>query len=323
MRSFEKINTGFNNTFITNELSVGVVVPIENYSNSSVPSMVNHLERVKLIEELGFKALWVRDVPFHVPSFGDAGQTYDPFTYLGFLAGQTSKITLGISSIALPLHLPAHVTKSAATIDQLSNGRLILGVASGDRYDEYPAMDINYEKRGELFRDAFNYIRKAQEDFPVLENNHFGTLKGDIDILPKAKSHKTPMLLTGYSQQTLEWNAEHGDGWMYYPRNLYQQQHTIQQWRELIPQNYSKPFMQPLYVDLQEDDDFKPQPIHLGFKIGAKYLVNYFQNLQEIGVNHVAVNLRFNSNSIESTLKQFAEKILPHFHSETIKESIL
>jgi len=314
MKPFENINKGFNTTFQSNKLSIGVVVPIENYANSSIPSMENHLTRVKLIEELGFKALWLRDVPFHVPSFGDAGQTYDPFTYLGYLTGQTSKIALGVASIALPLHHPVHVAKSAATIDQLSGGRLILGVASGDRYDEYPAMNIEYEKRGELFRKAFEYIRKSHDDFPVLNDNAFGNLKGHIDILPKTMNHKIPMLVTGYSQQSLQWNAENGDGWMYYPRNPLQQQHTIAQWRELIQQENSKPFMQPLYIDLQKADDFKPQPIHLGFKIGANYLIEYFNNLQSIGVNHVALNLRFNSNKIEDTLALLGEKVLPHFH---------
>jgi len=124
---------------------------------------------------------------FNVPAFGDAGQTFDPFTYLGYLAGQTTEIALGVSSIALPLHHPVHVAKSAATTDQLSSGRLLLGVASGDRYDEYPAMGIDYENRSELFRDSFNYIRKAQDAFPQLETKNYGNLKGLIDILPKAK----------------------------------------------------------------------------------------------------------------------------------------
>jgi len=314
---FQTINKAYNDTFQPKNLSIGMVIPIENYTQNPVPTMHRHLERVRLIENLGFKALWVRDVPFHVPSFGDAGQTYDPFTYLGFLAGQTSEIALGIASIALPLHHPVHVFKSVATIDQLSEGRLILGVASGDRFDEYPAMHIEYENRGELFREAFSYIRNSQAHFPVVRENHFGKLQGHIDILPKATAHKIPMLITGYSQQSLEWNAEHGDGWMYYPRDLYQQQHTINQWRELIPQKYSKPFMQPLYVDLQDNDDAKPQPIHLGFKIGAKYLVDYFNHLQDIGVNHVAVNLRFNAQSIEKTLERLAKQVLPHFHTET------
>lgn len=312
MKEFEPINRAYNNVFKPNQLSIGIVVPIENYSLSSIPAMKDHLKRAQLAEELGFKALWVRDVPFNVPTFGDAGQTFDPFTYLGYLAGQTTDIALGIASIALPLHHPVHVAKSAATIDQLSDGRLLLGVASGDRYDEYPAMGIDYQKRGELFREAFAYIRKTQESFPTLKSNHFGELKGHIDVLPKASTHKIPMLMTGYSRQSLEWNAENGDGWMNYPRDLNTQQNTIAEWREMIPetQKYSKPFMQPLYIDLHPNDDFKPQQIHLGFRLGASYLVDYLQYLKGIGVNHVALNLRFNSRSIDETLERLAQKVL-------------
>lgn len=316
MKDFEKINRAYNHVFQPNQLSIGVVVPIENYAHSSIPSMRYHLKRVQLAEQIGFKALWVRDVPFHVPSFGDAGQTYDPFTYLAFLAGQTSEIALGVASVALPLHHPVHVTKSVTTIDQLSGGRLIMGVASGDRYEEYPAMNVDYENRGVLFRESFDYILKAQDSFPVLESNQYGDLNGLIDILPKANGHKIPMLITGNSQQSVEWIAENGNGWMYYPRNLYMQDLNIKEWRALIDktQKYGKPFMQPLYVDLHKEDDFKPRGIHLGFRIGASYLVEYFHQLQSIGVNHVAINLRFNSGNIEHTLEQLAKKVLPHFH---------
>ena len=131
-----------------------------------------------------------------MPNFGDAGQTFDPFTYLGFLAGQTSEIALGVSSIALPLHHPLNVAKSAATIDQLLEGRLLLGVASGDRYDEYPAMGIDHENRGELFRESFKYLRNVQKDFPTFETNNYGSLKGNIDMLPKPTGHKIPMWST-------------------------------------------------------------------------------------------------------------------------------
>ncbi|MEL6945851.1 MAG: LLM class flavin-dependent oxidoreductase, partial [Bacteroidota bacterium] len=144
MKKFETINKGYNSVFKSNRLSLGLVIPIENYSQSTIPTMRQHLERVQLAEKLGFKSVWVRDVPLHVPSFGDAGQTFDPFTYLGFLAGQTKEIALGTASIALPLHHPVHVAKSAATIDQLSNGRFVMGVASGDRPIEYPAMNIDF-----------------------------------------------------------------------------------------------------------------------------------------------------------------------------------
>ena len=279
--------------------------------------MRHHLAKVKLAESLGFKALWVRDVPMHVPTFGDAGQTYDPFTYLGFLAGQTSEITLGVASIALPLHHPLHVAKSAATIDQLSNGRFVLGVASGDRYEEYPGMNIDYESRGAAFRDAFQFIRKSQLDFPQLENNRYGELNGQLDILPKPIGQKIPMLITGHSQQSTQWVSEHGDGWMYYPRNLYMQEYNITEWRSMIPEDqfFDKPFLQPLYVDLQEDVDFKPVGIHLGVRSGLNYLIEYFQKLQVIGVNHIAINLRFNTNSMERTMEVLADKLLSQFHN--------
>lgn len=316
MNNFERINKGFYTVFKPGRLSVGIVVPIEHYAQGGIPTMAHHLARVQLVEQLGFKALWIRDVPLNVPSFGDAGQTYDPFTYLGYLSGLTSEIALGVASIALPLRHPVHVAKSAATIDQLSGGRLILGVASGDRYEEYPALGIAYEQRGHLFREAFAYFRKAQEDFPNLETDHFGNLNGLSDILPKAYAEKIPVLITGHSRQSLEWIAENGDGWIYYPRNLNQQQGIITQWRGLVHKagGEDKPFMQPLYIDLQENDDFLPQPIHLGFRIGAKYLVEYLNHLQNIGVNHVALNLRFNSHKIEATLERIAKSVMPHFH---------
>ena len=123
MKEFKPINKGYDNVFQPNHLSVGIVVPIENYASNPVPTMKHHLARVQLIERLGFKALWLRDVPFNVPIFGDAGQTFDPFTYLGYLAGKTTDIALGVASIALPLHHPVHIAKSAATVDRLSGGR--------------------------------------------------------------------------------------------------------------------------------------------------------------------------------------------------------
>ena len=318
MKTFEPINKAYNEVFKPEALSMGLVVPIEQYGQRAVPTMQHHLERVQLIEDLGYKALWIRDVPFHVPSFGDAGQTFDPFTYLGYLAAQTHKIALGVASIALPLHHPVHVAKSAATVDQLSGGRLILGVASGDRPQEYPAMNIEFEARGDRFREAFHYIRKAQESFPVIESDQFGSFSGGMDILPKPFGSKIPMLMTGFSRQNLEWNAEHTDGWMYYPRVPMQQAYTIAKWRRLVAEKstYDKPFMQPLYVILEDNDDFKPIPIQLGFRIGANHLIRYLEEVQNIGVNHVAINLRFNKGVIESTLEKIAAKVLPHFHSK-------
>ena len=116
---FQPINRGYNTTFSPKRLSLGLVVPLESYTTAPVPSMTRHMERVQLAEELGFSAIWLRDVPFNVPTFGDAGQIFDPFVYLGLLAARTECIALGVASIVLPLRHPAHVAKAAASVDVL------------------------------------------------------------------------------------------------------------------------------------------------------------------------------------------------------------
>ncbi|MEM9777162.1 MAG: LLM class flavin-dependent oxidoreductase, partial [Chloroflexota bacterium] len=164
--AFQTLNTGYNTVFKPDRLTIGLTVPIEAYPDSPIPTMEQHVERVQLAEELGFSAVWLRDVPFNVPAFGDAGQTFDPFVYLGLLAGSTKKIALGTASVILPLRHPAHVAKAAASADVLSNGRLILGIASGDRPQEYPALNYPFEERSYRFQDSFEYIRRMSETFP-------------------------------------------------------------------------------------------------------------------------------------------------------------
>ena len=311
---FQSINRGYNSVFRPNRLSLGLVVPIESYPRGPVPTLEHHIERVQLAEKLGFSAVWLRDVPFNVPSFGDAGQTYDPFVYLGLLAGQTKQIALGVASIILPMRHPAHVAKAAATADVLSGGRLILGVASGDRPEEYPALNLPFSERGAAFRESFDYIRHMGENSPTFDNG-FGSPKGGLDMLPKPTSGKLPLLITGGSQQDPEWIARNGDGWMTYPRNTGVQARIISDWRARVEavSDADKPMMQPLYVDLTEDPDTSPQPIHLGFRLGVNHLRDYLRSLEQIGMNHVALNLRFNQADIETTLKRLADDVLPDF----------
>jgi len=304
---FQSINRGYKSVFRPNHLSLGLVVPLETYSQGPAPTMTRHLERVQLAEQLGFSAVWLRDVPFNVPSFADAGQMYDPFVYLGLLAGQTNRIALGVASIVLPLRHPAHVAKAAASVDVLSNGRLILGIASGDRPDEYPALNLPFDDRGDRFRDSFDYIKHMREDAPAFENS-YGSPHGGMDMLPKPTTGRLPLLITGGSQQDPDWIARHGDGWITYPREIAAQARIIGGWRARVEAvgGPAKPAVQSLYIDLTKDPQAPPQPIHLGFQLGANHLRAYLRSLEEIGVNHVALNLRFNQADTEETMQRLA-----------------
>lgn len=316
--TFTQINQGYQRVFKSNRLSLGLVAPLENYATSAVPSMEHQSELIQLADALGFAAVWLRDVPYNVPSFGDAGHIYDPFVYLGLLAAQTENIALGVASIVLPLRHPAHVAKASASVDVLSNGRFILGLASGDRPDEYPALNVPFEQRGELFRESYQYIRNSSQSCTAF-TNHFGSPGHGIDLLPKPKQGRLPNLITGSSQQSNEWLARHGDSWMLYPRELLSQQKIIATWRESVQQagRNIQPAMQPLYIDLSHDENARPEPIHLGFRLGINTLKHYLISLEEIGVNHVALNLRFNQHPVKETLQVLADTLLPRFSAHT------
>jgi len=189
-----------------------------------------------------------------------------------------------------------------------------LGVASGDRPEEYPALNHTFADRGARFRESFAYIRHMSDKNPMFENL-YGSTDGGIDMLPKPEAGKLPMLITGGSQQDHEWIAEHGDGWMTYPRNLVDQTQFVQHWQAQLEAvgAQPKPVMQSLYIDLAEDPTTQPAPIHLGFRSGVHYLRGYLKSLEEIGMHHVALNLRFNQLPVESTLQRLADELLSDF----------
>ncbi|BBH32781.1 luciferase family protein [Pseudomonas sp. St290] len=60
--------------------------------DGDTPSMLNQVTLAKQAEALGFCALWFRDVPLRDPGFGDVGQVFDPWVYLGYMAAHTSEI---------------------------------------------------------------------------------------------------------------------------------------------------------------------------------------------------------------------------------------
>lgn len=307
---------GFQKMFAPERLTLGVFFPIEAFKGDT-PTMRNQERLARRAEELGFAALWVRDVPLRDPSFGDIGQVYDPWVYLGWIAAQTHKIALASGSIILPLRHPLHTAKAAASIDQLTGGRFVLGVASGDRPVEFPAFGIDFERRDFLFRENLRVIREVlANEFPTVQSSH-GVLTGAADLVPKPIG-RLPILVTGYSRQSLEWIAEHADGWITYPRPLALQSEVAARWRALAAAaapGVFKPFVQSLYVDLATEPDQPPEPLHLGFRAGRDLLLRFLDGLRTIGVHHVALNFKYAKRDATEILEEIGEEILPQIEA--------
>ncbi len=307
-------NPGFSRMFARDRLTLGVLFAIESYAGDA-PTMADQIRLARRAEAAGFAALGVRDVPLRDPGFGDLGQIYDPWTWLGYVAGQTSSIALFTAAIVLPLRHPLHTAKAAASIDRLTGGRLVLGIASGDRAVEFPAFGVDHGDRGALFREQVGYLETVWGHSYHQVHSTYGTLDA-ADLVPKPVAARVPLIITGNSQQSVDWIARKADGWITYPRRMDIQVELIRQWHntvETVAPGAFKPFAQPYHIDLTADPDVSPTPIHGGHRLGRSWLMRHLEALERAGANHVLFNLKYGSRPAEAVLEELATHVVPRF----------
>ena len=297
------------------KLSIGLLLPIEAYEGA-IPKMENQLQLIQRAEMLGFNAVWVRDIPLYTPDFNEVGQMFDPWIYLAHIATLTQSIKFGFASVILPLRHPLHVAKASASLDVLFPKRFMMGVASGDRPVEYPAFNELYESRSTRVLEHMAMLRDLwSKEFPTY-NNEYGTLMEKMgDVVPKPLHKNIPMYATGHiGGVNLEWIAKNSDGWIYYPRDFAFTKKVIQDWHKALKQEGepSKPYIQPVYIDLKDDPDFEPEKMDLGFRLGRNYLLDMFLELGKIGVNHIMLVLKYCSRPASEVLEEIGKEVLPH-----------
>lgn len=127
------------------------------------------------IEEAGLDACHVTDHPFAMAANKALGrQAMDPFSTLAFLAAATRHIKLHTNVLILPYRNPFLVASAAATLNQLSEGRLILGVGAGYLESEFMALGASFAERNELVDEAISAIRHAWQGEPIqLSGRHW------------------------------------------------------------------------------------------------------------------------------------------------------
>jgi luciferase-type oxidoreductase len=280
--------------------------------------MQNQLELARAADDAGFAALWTRDVPVRDPHFGDAGQIYDTWVFTSYVAAATRHIAVGTGSVILPLRATVDLAKASCSVDVLSGGRFLFGVASGDRPVEFLLYGCEHARRGEDFRARLTEVRRLYRGAGPVELIR-NARPYPAEVLPKpAVAPTVPVLITGFAQQSLDWLAQNADGWMTYHREPQVQKVIVAQWREAVDLagvGLFKPVMQSLYVDLTSDPDAAATPIHLGYRLGRNVLVRILAKLQSVGIAHVAINLKYGSRPAPDVLEELAAHVLPHFPS--------
>ncbi|MBB5606050.1 MULTISPECIES: LLM class oxidoreductase [unclassified Janthinobacterium] len=294
--------------------SIGLELPLDNDWSSSgrqanaasprvagEPDLLRHAELARLADRLGFRALWLRDVPLYDPSFGDAAQVFEVFIYLGYLAGITDNILLGTAAVVLPLREPVLTLKSAASVDQLSGGRLLLGVASGDRPVEYPVFGRDFDQRGAAFREQVAMLRDWGDTH----------LPPGIRLLPQPVA-PLPLLVAGLAQQSPAWIGEQMDGWLAYPGTPEDHARRSAQWRTVS--GGGKPYVSFIHLDLDADAAMPLQRFRFGGRTGRDGLIAELQAMRAAGVQHIGLQLRQNRRPLAETMQEIAEYVLPQFH---------
>ncbi len=141
---------------------MGVNVP--NFGPGTRPSVLRRWAQT--VEGLGFDLLMVSD---HIAVTPDVAQQYpapfyEPFTSLAWLAGITSRVRLGTTVVIVPYRHPLLIARMAANLNQLSGGRLVLGVGAGWARQEFAALGVPFGQRGKLTDDYLQAVRAAWDD---------------------------------------------------------------------------------------------------------------------------------------------------------------
>lgn len=180
-------------------------------------------------EECGFDSLWAVEhmfVPRHyeraypgasadgaIPG-GDSLPIPDPLTWLAFVAGVTTTITLATGILILPQRHPLTTGKIVATLDRLSGGRVVLGVGLGWMPEEYHALDLPFRGRARRLEEAIEIMRNLWGgEFTAFAGEHFRF--PELISLPTPPRPSVPIVLGGFTPASAARAGRIGDG--YFP----------------------------------------------------------------------------------------------------------
>lgn len=301
--------------FAPEQLSIGLSLPLLN-EGSIVADPAEQLAFARQADELGFAALWVRDVPLNSTEYPDPVGHLDPWVLLGALASHTNRIALVSGAIVLTLRHPLHIAKGAVSVNTLSGGRFILGLGSGDRPPEYAAFGRDPAERRAAYARHWDVVAAALGTPSEVVPDQRPADAPDFFLLPAAPA-PTPMLAVGSGGQSVDWIARHAIGWMTYHREPDQQRSRYNMWRAAVERatpGAFKMFGTAMRVELTEDRSAAPTPITLGYRTGSLGLVDVLAAMRDSGTHHVSLNLTTVGRPIPDVLIELAEDVLPAFH---------
>jgi probable F420-dependent oxidoreductase len=296
-------------------MKLGVFLPISGRATG--PDTL--ITAAQSAEKQGFDAIWSADrvvTPWKIDTSYPYSENHefivppdrpflDSFTCLAFLAGCTEKITLGISVLVLPYRHPLYWTRVAASIEQLSRGRLIMGVGVGWMEEEFVALNVPFKERGRITDEQLEVVERLwSEEHTTFEGQYYHLR--DLAFYPKPiQQPRTPIWIGGEGNAAQKRTAKYGDAWFPY-------------YVEITPAQLRAGFDNVLRLAEQAGRPIEltqqPVPQDERYLRGTSaQLVEALRTYRDIGVEHIA--LQFMSPRWPDRMEQierFANEVMPH-----------
>jgi probable F420-dependent oxidoreductase len=170
-----------------------------------------YLAMARAAEDVGFDSIWVGD---HYLYRGDSGRERGPWeawTLLAALAAATERVRLGPLVACLAFHHPAVLAKQAATVHEVSGGRLVVGVGAGWNRTEFDAFGIPYDHRASRFEEAFEIVRRLLAGERVTFEGRWH--RADDAVLLPAPERRPTLMIGSTGARVLAAALPHVDVW--------------------------------------------------------------------------------------------------------------
>jgi probable F420-dependent oxidoreductase len=292
-------------------MQIGISL-LNNWGIEDVQVLVQLATRA---ETLGFASVWVHDHVFNAGHvfrrIGDKPY-YEPLTLLSYVAARTQRIALGTSVLVLPYHHPIRLAKTAATLDVLSGGRLILGVGVGAVAPESEAMGSPYAERGALTDEAIAMMKALwTQDEPNFAGKYYRFSGMPFSPKPRQQPH-IPVLIGGNSRAAIRRAVRLGNGWhplALSPEMLTHARRDLQEQAQAAGRDIAE-------IPISLSMPLGPSSAHrvaLGTAPGE--IVRNIQAYADIGVQMLAISGHTaNLAEILPAMDMLAREVLPMFH---------
>jgi len=171
------------------------------------------LDMVRAIEDLGYDSVWVGEHLLYRWQDRPARGPWEAWTMLAAIAAATTRVEFGPLVACTNFHNPALLAKQASTIDEISGGRLILGLGAGWNDTEFRAFGFPFDHRIDRFEEAFTIIRTLLREGAIDFDGQFYQAR-DCELLPRGPRPEGPPLMIGSKgPRMLKITMPHADSW--------------------------------------------------------------------------------------------------------------